>query len=110
MASGSIGNTGLLTGAKSSAAGTSAFVSGALSDPFLSLNGVNSVVGRSIVVSNSNGFALGTCVIGRGYETTAVGANVHDQLPSDGATCVLKSTGLDAPPLGVASMGNYPGR
>jgi hypothetical protein len=73
VAVGSIGNTGLLTGAKSSAAGTSAFVSGVLSDPFLSLNGINSVVGRSIVISNSNGFALGTCVVGRGYETTVAG-------------------------------------
>jgi Cu/Zn superoxide dismutase len=40
---------------------------------------------------------------------TAVATTVQDQLPSDGATCVLKSTGIDAPPLGVASMGNYPG-
>ena len=31
-----------------------------------------------------------------------VATTVQDQLPSDGATCVLKSTGIDAPPLGVA--------
>ena len=50
------------------------YSSGTIRDTFLTLNGPNSIVGRSIVI-HENSRRIGTCVIGRAYD-----ADAHDSV------------------------------
>lgn len=88
------------------------YTSGAIEDAFLTLNGPNSILGRSIVV-HENGRRVGACVIGRAYDLDS-----HDSVktpkvvPSEraeGAKCVLQSTGALSPPATVARLQTWPG-
>ena len=87
------------------------YTSGAIEDAFLTLNGPNSILGRSIVV-HENGRRVGSCVIGRAFD-----ADGHDSVktpkvvPSEraeGAKCVLQSTGSLSPPATVARLQTWP--
>jgi Cu/Zn superoxide dismutase len=109
LAAGTLGNTGYLDGPSGS---STSFISGHMSDPYISLNGMNSIIGRSVVVRDTTGYSIGSCVVGRGYEkvlTQTAADYVIDALPATGATCVLQSTGVDTPSLAIANMGVYPG-
>jgi Cu/Zn superoxide dismutase len=111
LSAGILGNTGSLS-APTSSGSISGYSSGAISDPFVSLNGPNSVLGRSLVIME-NGDPVASCVIGRGYTKLPLDffgttSDIVGAPSADGATCLMYPTSMEAPPLAVASVGAYP--